>query len=215
MALWSCVHASAKGRVAGVPLHAEATEERERRADHPPLFARLAPSCGPGIRRLRGGSSRYRGLQTDEFGKEDQLLLNKYAGLNFRRKDLLEALKEKEDEAEGLRNAADEILMSGQDGPENFQAQRRMPMGVDFRWGETFSEWSVDRAQEELDHRVEVNQIAQDHLNQDIEDVAGEMSKIKAILKGKFGEQVVLDDESDDASESPHENSSDPQPETG
>ena len=70
-------------------------------------------------------------------------------------------------------------------------------------------------AQEELDHRVEVNQIAQDHLNQDLEDVAGEMSKIKAILKGKFGEQVVLDDESDDASDSPHENSSDPQPETG
>ena len=50
-----------------------------------------------------------------------QVMLNQYAGLNFRKKELLEKLKEKEEEAEGLRSAADEILMAGLDGPEEFQ----------------------------------------------------------------------------------------------
>lgn len=50
-----------------------------------------------------------------------QVMLNQYAGLNFRKKELLEKLKEKEEEAEGLRSAADEILMAGLDGPVEFQ----------------------------------------------------------------------------------------------
>ena len=50
-----------------------------------------------------------------------QVMLNQYAGLNFRKKELLEELKEKEEEADGLRSAADEILMAGLDGPEEFR----------------------------------------------------------------------------------------------
>jgi hypothetical protein len=50
-----------------------------------------------------------------------QVMLNQYAGLNFRKKELLEEIKEYEEEADGLRNAADEILMAGLDGPEEFQ----------------------------------------------------------------------------------------------
>jgi hypothetical protein len=97
---------------------------------------------------LRGGENKQRSVQTGvEFCEEDQVMLNKYAGLNFRKKELLEQLKETEDEAEGLRGAADEILMAGLDGPQEFQEQRKLPMGIDFRWGETFTEWCPERAQ--------------------------------------------------------------------
>jgi len=100
------------------------------------------------VMHLRGGENKQRSVQTgEEFCKEDQVMLNKYAGLNFRKKELLEQLKETEDEAEGLRGAADEILMAGLDGPQEFQEQRKLPMGIDFRWGETFTEWCPERAQ--------------------------------------------------------------------
>ena len=33
-------------------------------------------------------------------------------------------------------------------------------MGLDFRWGETFTEWNRDDAQQELDYRLEMNQIS-------------------------------------------------------
>ena len=160
--------------------------------------------------RLRGGSSKrsslslptHAGVQAEqEFGKEDQEKLNKYAGLNFRKKELLELLKEKEEEAEGLRGAADEILIAGLDGPESFQQQRSLPMGIDFRWGETFSEWSKERAEEELEHRVEMNQISQDNINEDLVEIEAEMEAMKQDLKGRFGDQVVLDDEDDETSE--------------
>ena len=102
---------------------------------------------------LRGGGGKIRGgvkSDDDAFGKEDQLMVNKYAGLNFRKHELLELLKEKEEEAEGLRSAGDEIIMAGLDGPEEFQEQRQLPPGVDFRWGETFSGVRPKRALQTL-----------------------------------------------------------------
>jgi hypothetical protein len=154
---------------------------------------------GTGIARLRGGASKLRAMRSDDnFGAGDQLMINKYAGLNFRRQELLETLKEAEEEAEGLRSAADEILMAGLDGPEDFQEQRRLPPGIDFRWGETFSEWSPERAQEELDYRVEMNQLSQDDLNQEIAEIEEQMASIKERLKAKFGDQVHLEDEEDE-----------------
>lgn len=157
---------------------------------------------GAGIASLRGGASRLRGMRSDDnFGAGDQLMINKYAGLNFRRQELLETLKEAEEEAEGLRSAADEILMAGLDGPEDFQAQRRLPPGIDFRWGETFSEWSPERAQEELDYRLEMNQLSQDDLNQEVAEIEEQMASIKERLKVKFGDQVQLEDEEDEEEE--------------
>jgi len=38
--------------------------------------------------------------------------------------------------------------------------ERSPPMGLDFRWGETFTEWNRDDAQQELDYRLEMNQIS-------------------------------------------------------
>lgn len=149
--------------------------------------------------RLRGGVGKIQDVRSvDAFSKEDQMMINRYAGLNFRKQELLELLKEKEEEADGLRSAADEILLAGLDGPEDFQEQRSLPPGIDFRWGETFSEWSPERAQEELDYRLEMNQLTQDDLTQEIAEIEETMSGMKEVLKGKFGDQVVLDDDDDD-----------------
>ena len=57
------------------------------------------------------------------------------------------------------------------------------------------AEWSADRAQEELDYRLEMNQITQDDLNQEILEIEEKMSEMKAHLQRKLGDQVMLDDE--------------------
>jgi hypothetical protein len=57
---------------------------------------------GGGVVRLRGGAggskSRMPSQNEEEFGEHDQVMLNKYAGLNFRKKELLGLLKEQEEE---------------------------------------------------------------------------------------------------------------------
>jgi hypothetical protein len=45
--------------------------------------------------------------------------------------------------------------------------------------GETFSEWNAEQAQEELDYRVELNEISQNTLNEDLVEIEDEMYTIK------------------------------------
>jgi len=42
---------------------------------------------------------------------------------------------------------------------KNGRKPKPLPMGLDFRWGETFTDWNRDDAQQELDYRLEMNQI--------------------------------------------------------
>jgi len=113
--------------------------------------------------------------------------LNRYAGLNLRSKELefeIESLAKSVDE---LEMARDEINVMDQSKP-NFKVQ----------WSGAYSTWTPEMALQMIEDKIQQIGTQTKQMREDVEDMRGDMAVIGARLKAKFGDEVRLDDESEE-----------------
>ncbi|CAN8001472.1 unnamed protein product [Ixodes pacificus] len=112
---------------------------------------------------------------------EDQEMINKFARQNARLEDATEEMKHLEKELRNLEDAADEVLMGGDESPPTYQL------------GDVFVSLDPEETQQMIGRAKEQNKARAAVLEEETRTIKGIMAELKSQLYNKFGNNINLE----------------------
>ncbi|CAN8024862.1 prefoldin subunit 4 [Ixodes scapularis] len=112
---------------------------------------------------------------------EDQEMINKFARQNARLEDATEEMKHLEKELRNLEDAADEVLMGGDESP------------VPYQLGDVFVSLDPEETQQMIGRAKEQNKARAAVLEEETRTIKGIMAELKSQLYNKFGNNINLE----------------------
>ncbi|KNA18580.1 hypothetical protein SOVF_069420 [Spinacia oleracea] len=113
---------------------------------------------------------------------EDQQNINKFSKLNNRFHELIDEIKFAKDKCENLEDAGNELILTDEEM-------------VRFQIGEVFAHVPKDEVETRLEEMKELTEKNLEKLEEEKVSIVAQMSDLKKILYGKFGDSINLEEE--------------------
>lgn len=113
---------------------------------------------------------------------EDQQNINKFSKLNNRFHELEDEIKFEKDKCENLEDASNELILTDEEV-------------IRFQIGEVFAHVPKEEVETRLEEMKEATTKNLEKLEEEKESIVAQMTELKKILYGKFGDSINLEEE--------------------